>query len=271
MSLSHLRFLNTRPSKRAQPLTDALVSSGVVVKEMPLLELVSSELSLAEQDYLKNLQNYDVVVCVSPMAAERGMAYLQAHQIELTNQTDWVTVGDATASVLRQVGVAPLLPEHSSNEGMLDMPIIQALSETSRVLIWRGEGGRRLLYDDLIERGVSVESISFYSRQRPEYLEQDFQSYTDWANVILITSGEAWQHWKDLCKANHVSLVGYHYVVLGERIYHSVTDYIARQSEDAAVATTPYNASPENALRQTTCVHDLQASTVLSALRQLSV
>lgn len=274
MSLSYWRLLNTRPSIRAKSLTNYLMANGVAVEAMPLLELVPSALSRTEKEALQHLESYDVVVCVSPMAAELGLAYSQKSSLHLLNQTQWVAVGNATADVLRIQGIEPLLPKQSNNEGMLNMPVIQHLSSASRVQIWRGEGGRRLLYDDLLARGVCVDSVSFYARQRPKNTKLHFQECKSWANVVLISSGEAWQHWVALCAGYHVNVRQYHYLVLGERIYNRVCQYLSQDVEpeqsSASLSRTFYNVSSENVLDQILCLENLKVETVLAALKQLA-
>lgn len=223
------RLLNTRPSERATALTQELAALGVSVRELPLLTLTELPITAVERAYLQQLSHYDVVVCVSPTAVERGVALCQQQGIDYRNHRQaaptpiWIAVGQRTCDTLAAHYIYAQQPLIMNNEGMLAMPAVDSLAKQSRVLIWRGEGGRRLLHDTLVARGVQVDSIAFYVRERPEMLSKQYDDHHRWANAVLISSGQAWQHWQTVCDA----VDAYAYVVLGERVTQQVRSRLA--------------------------------------------
>ncbi|WP_434352820.1 uroporphyrinogen-III synthase [Psychrobacter sp. HD31] len=236
-------FINTRPQQRALPLSDALTNAGLTVVDLPLLEMIAIEPNKDDKQKLQAIaqSTYDVLVVVSPTAANLGMRSIKSNQV-LSSQTV-VAVGDATAQALAANGVEAITPQSLSsthhpvtglnnlnnNEGMLKLPCIQQLSSGSRVMVWRGQGGRRLLIDSLQERGVLVDVIELYKRQLPE---QTFLAYKNWAAkkravedspIVLISSNEAFNNWHLVVACNrHYQLNDFIYLVLGSRLANIV-------------------------------------------------
>lgn len=182
-----------------------------------------------------------------------------------THTPTLVAVGRATATVLErleQYRITVQIPKTSNNEGMLAMPCIAELQAGQQVLICRGVGGRRLLIEALSERNVQVDTVSLYQRQLPEQTQAIF---VDWVTqtfacgvtdepaiqtnrplatvlaTVLISSGESFEHWRQICQhlptqlqqpqnlssddrptkklSEFAKLSRYHYLVLGERLY----------------------------------------------------
>ncbi|WP_227428793.1 uroporphyrinogen-III synthase [Psychrobacter sp. I-STPA6b] len=228
-----MQFVNTRPASRAVALSQALHQAGVQVYDMPLLTLDTLDLSDKDKRCMGQLLNseYQVLVVVSPSAARMGLA-----QCPYDYVPDYpvIAVGEATAKILRQRGWQVQCPDESSNEGMLNMPMIQQLSANSRVFIWRGAGGRRLLVDCLRERGIQVDIVEWYERRCPQSLSEDYQQLCekmvgqqDTPMVVLISSGEAFIHWQTVVESQKMqvnmpvaapSLSSFYYFVLGERL-----------------------------------------------------
>lgn len=268
-------FINTRPSERAKPLTQALQQSGVEVVELPLLEMKPIELSLDDEQKLQALQagEYDVLVVVSPTAGQLGCQKLgcqiaseieieiecqiqtpnqslnqnQSHKVRLLPSTQIVAVGDATASTLAEFGLSAIVPTTASNEGMLALASIQQLNASNKVMIWRGQGGRKLLVDVLQDKGVQVDIVELYQRQLPVATMENYRNWIASVQLrnqqisnkqisnkqlknkqkqeitVLITSGEAFENWQKVVQqpvSEHkkTMLSDFNYIVLGERL-----------------------------------------------------
>jgi uroporphyrinogen-III synthase len=195
MPIRHI--LNTRPADRAAQLSRVLRTAGYQVSELPLLAFHTLTLSEAEQQMLHAVQAGDVIIVVSPMAAQLGLAWLAAHPSPVWQQVRWVAVGVATAQVLAIAGFVAQVPERANSEGVLGLPEIAQLRAPARVLVWRGEGGRELIQETLLQRGVALCSVAFYRRELPASSVQGWQTVlaTSQPDAVLISSGEAWQHW----------------------------------------------------------------------------
>lgn len=232
-------FINTRPAARALPITNALESHGIKVLELPLLEMIPIKLDILDKKKLDNLlsNKYDVLIVVSPTAAElgykalRSISFLNNANISSLINCPIVVVGEATAQILNKYNINTIIPSISNNEGMLNIDYIKYLNKDNRVMIWRGTGGRRLLIDSLINRGTRVDIVELYKRRLPpntinfynKYLEAIPRNSEDIAQV-LITSAESFSHWKTLIAqgaliSDHpLSLSNFHYLILGNRL-----------------------------------------------------
>ena len=232
--------INTRPVERAAALTDHLQAAGLTVVEIPMLTLQSR--STTEQDMTLMRQwragDYKALVIVSPTAAASGLAVWQTLENECQAQSNGneredteikvlkapsylIAVGEATASVLNNAKIETsnyqvLQPLIANNEGMLAMPEIEHLQAGDKLLVWRGLGGRRLLVDTLLARGVHIDSIAWYERIMPvdamaqyEQWLQGFLARNGEKNtsssqpkpIVVISSGTAFEHWESIVRA----------------------------------------------------------------------
>ena len=278
--------INTRPVERAAALTDHLQAAGLTVVEIPMLTLQSRPTT--EQDMTLMRQwlagNYKALVIVSPTAAASGLAVWQALEDERQAQNHdndddnnnerkdiainalqapsyLIAVGEATASVLNNAKIEAtnyqvLQPHIANNEGMLAMPEIERLQAGDKLLVWRGLGGRRLLVDTLLARGVHIDSIAWYERIMPV---EAMAQYEQWLQgvlarngmqdtsasqpkpIVVVSSGTAFEHWESIVRAvaekalnqetarENPAILPYElsdfsYVVLGERLANMVAE-----------------------------------------------
>ena len=76
-------------------------------------------------------------------------------------------IGQATANALDAVGLpATLVPERMDSEGLLALPELADL-RGRHVIVLRGNGGRELLADTLVERGATLQQVEVYRRRLP--------------------------------------------------------------------------------------------------------
>ncbi len=233
------QFINTRPRERAGALTAFFLQHSIAVYELPLLALEPLVLTDTETSYQQCLigkeiegKSYHAVGVISATAAEMGLLSCGKNFIP---NCPVIAVGAKTAQVLTQVGWQVVCPTESSNEGMMQLPELATLKAGNRVLIWRGQGGRQLLSDDLIKRGVQVDSIAWYERQCPHDLPETLATLFNQLNpqrqtFLLISSGEAYGHWQTVMnqrsEENEASephphawqLTDFVYLTLGERL-----------------------------------------------------
>lgn len=230
-----MQFINTRPDQRAKTLSLFLHQHGVKVIELPLLTLVEKPLTVAERAVLQSIDRYQVVVLVSEAAVTYGLARLATlvELTELSKKITWVAVGDKTANYFNQTWQqltdlpAPTVTfpgeKHAqNNEGLLNLPAIQALGKGDYLQVWRGIGGRELLADILAAKGVQVHLLNLYQRVLPSATTQAFAVWQQTQShnqpiVVLISSLTAWQNWQQLT-ANTEMAASCYYLVLQSRI-----------------------------------------------------
>ncbi|MFC0819964.1 uroporphyrinogen-III synthase [Moraxella marmotae] len=210
-------LINTRPQHRGDAIRQM---ADMQVLDLPLLEIVSLSITQDEQEMMKSwlAGDHAALVIASVEAARRAVAWLdKAAHWQTTQQSPIIAVGAATAKVLTARGLSVILPQTANNEGMLALPQIDALTAGDRLLIWRGVGGRRLLHDTLVARGVQVDAVCWYERRVPKDLPQAFAQLQLYDNkqpiYVIISSQMAFESWCSLPQLNCV-----HYLALGERL-----------------------------------------------------
>lgn len=195
-----LHVLNTRPTDRAAALSLALLAAGHRVTPLPLLGFQTCELSPHDQAQLLALASYDAVIVVSPIAAELGLTHCTDVLGDCAH-VHWIAVGQATAALLRAAGLAPVVPQLETSEGVLALAEFQQLATAARVMVWRGVGGRELITQTLLQHGTTLCSVALYARYLPPSSVQQWQQIDPQSiDVVLISSGEAWQNWQILAK-----------------------------------------------------------------------
>lgn len=224
-----LHVLNTRPADRASSLTFHLRELGHQVSELPLLAFEPCLLSDADQYALQQIAEQSVVVVISPIAAQLGLAYLAQIGIHVAAlSVHWVAVGQATAHVLRQAELSPTVPILETSEGLVALPEIEQLTVQQRVMIWRGEAGRELIQLQLQQQQVNLSNLELYRRVSPPRLAEDWSGIlkrVGWPDVVLISSAEAWRQWQAM---THAEATQAYVLVLGQRLFQQLQPLTTR-------------------------------------------
>nr|WP_164504309.1 uroporphyrinogen-III synthase [Nitrosomonas sp. HPC101] len=134
----------------------------------PVLEISDSENRQPLLDLIARLDDFDLAVFVSPNAVERVMP-LVLKEHSWPGHVRVATVGKGSAKVLECYGISNIIvpEEGSDSEALLRMPQLQII-QNRRIVIFRGNGGRKLLGDTLRDRGANVEYVECYRRRKPE-------------------------------------------------------------------------------------------------------
>ncbi len=188
--LTDLTVLVTRPAAQCAVLCEEIVRHGGSAIPFPAvaIEPVAIQATVAAGDY-------DLIVFVSVSAVEHG-----ARQVSKGAHTRIAAIGRATAAALAAAELAAdIVPEAGfTSEALLEHPQLQ-LTEGGRVLIVRGAGGRELLKETLVARGMSVETREVYRRVRPQVdaarlAEVEARWAEDGIDVVTATSIETLQN-----------------------------------------------------------------------------
>lgn len=158
--------LVTRPAHQAAALAQAIRAAGGETWVFPALAIEAvpaSELGASRA----HLRNADIVIFISPNAAQYGMAAIRSDG-GLPASAAVFSVGPGTARALQEQGIGGVVvPDGQDSEALLALPQLQAMAG-KRVLIVRGVGGRPLLADTLAARGGEVRFMECYRRVRPQ-------------------------------------------------------------------------------------------------------
>lgn len=165
-ALAGLRVLVTRPAHQAGPLCRLIEIDGGTALPFPTIEIVPPSNPQALEAVASKLDQFDLAIFVSPNAVTRAFAIIGEQSIPAELQIACVGAGSARA--LAEHGVTNVsIPARTDSEGLLDLPLLKNV-QGKRVAIFRGEGGRELLGEQLRDRGAVVSYIECYRRVRPQ-------------------------------------------------------------------------------------------------------
>ena len=207
-----MRVLVTRPTGQADRLVDVLEDAGITVSCLPLLHLkavTEAEKIAAIKKQLLLLSQQDFVIFISSNAVKYTADFLAQHHLKWPSSLPCIPIGGATAKAIQDLGwlldrVDEPINEHSTESSNQEEKKLSAynseklLAELSQrdvakksITIFRGEGGRELLADNLTSQGASVAYCEMYKRQHPNYSREQFkQALGQNLAAILFASGE---------------------------------------------------------------------------------
>jgi len=184
--LAQRRVLVTRPAGQGEALVQRLRDGGAHVLYRPTLTiepLKADTAALAEPP--------DWIVLTSPNAVRHGHSWLKARDVGGAGGSPRVAaVGPGTAAAARAVGLSvDVAPRGGGGADDLLAESAFRPAADERVLIVRGEGGRRRLQDELRAGGVRVAEAEVY-RRCP--VSTDLAVPADWRrhdlDVTIVTS-----------------------------------------------------------------------------------
>jgi uroporphyrinogen-III synthase len=164
--LAGLSVLVSRPAHQSERLCDMIESARGRPVRFPALEIRGPADKHAARATLAGAVHADLLIFVSANAVQYAFPLLPD---QLPLDIDIAAVGGTTAEALRNTGLDPtLVPERMDSEGLLALPQLQAV-QGKTVYILRGNGGRELIRDTLMERGAEVHQVEVYRRQIPQH------------------------------------------------------------------------------------------------------
>ncbi len=166
--LAGVRVLVTRPHQQAEPLARLLEEAGASAVRFPVVEILDPEDSTALIAIIHRLAQFDIAIFISPNAVNKACNLIRQHLGDVPPTVKIACIGRASAKALQHFGIEhPLTPAGRFNsEALLALPELQHVAG-QHIVIFRGDGGRELLGNTLVERGASVTYAECYRRARP--------------------------------------------------------------------------------------------------------
>ena len=168
----------------------------------------------SSRDYAReHIAEFSLAIFISPTAVEKTIEYLHTLPAEISISA----IGSRTASAMESRGLhLTIRPEGHDSEALLAQPQMQqAQIAGTKIIIFKGEGGRELLGDELKARGAEVFDADMYRRSAPPSAEQ-LDLFLLEADVITVSSNEGLQNLYDLASDKH-RLTRHYLVVPGKR------------------------------------------------------
>ncbi len=198
--LAGLGILVTRPAHQAEHLSQLIRRDGGAPILFPALEIVDIPDLQPLQDLIARLDQFDLAIFISPNAVNKAMNLIRA-QRKLPAHLQIAAIGKGSAKVLAQFDVRDVISPKQGfdSEALLARPELTAVAD-KRIVIFRGDGGREVLGDLLVQRGAQVEYAECYRRIKPQ-VDNGKLLYL-WArnelHAITVTSSEVLRNLYDL-------------------------------------------------------------------------
>ena len=190
--LTGINILVTRPAHQSAFLAQGIRAAGGNPILFPLLEITDVKDLNPLINLINRLDEFDWAIFVSPNAVNKAMSLI-VKQRPLPSHLKIAAVGKGSADTLKHYGVNKVLvpTEHFDSEALLKRKELQHMTD-SRVVIFRGNGGRQLLGNTLIQRGAILEYAECYQRKKPNV--DTTSLLTAWSqgeiHAVIITSSE---------------------------------------------------------------------------------
>ena len=184
-----MTVLVTRPGSEGQSLCQQLADEGIQAIHHPLIRIVDNPLL---SDLSTQLSHSDIIIAVSHHAVTAAQSILSKTSSIWPSSPLYLGVGQKTAHVLSKVCKQKVnYPQVSDSEHLLKLTELNGVNNKF-ILILRGNGGRELIRDSLLNRGAQVSYCETYRR---EYIPIcDHNTYQTWINrktsKVVITSQE---------------------------------------------------------------------------------
>jgi len=165
--LAGRQIVVTRPAEQCEHLASALVEQGAHPVLFPVLAISALDDVSPLLDAAIRLDGFDLAVFVSPNAVAKALEVILARRT-WPAQLRVATVGKSSERELARFGINDVISpqDRFDSEALLALPELQQM-QGRKVVIFRGDGGRDLVFETLQARGASVEYVTAYRRSRP--------------------------------------------------------------------------------------------------------
>ncbi|WP_133136543.1 uroporphyrinogen-III synthase [Legionella rowbothamii] len=222
-SLHGLRVLNTRPQEQAQPLSARIQAAQGIAIELPTLEIQATDDWLGQLPDLKSIQQ---AIFISANAVQQCFMQLQQAQIHWPSTIKVIAIGNGSATMLKQFAIqVHATPLIADSEHLLALPSLKH-PQKQKILLFKGEGGRPLIEESLLQQGAELIALNVYQRVLPKINDQFIKSIwrDDLVDIILLTSEQSMRHLFQLFpKDAHHWLRSKTCLVISERLAQSAS------------------------------------------------
>ena len=191
-----MTILVTRPEPAAAELVTRLRTHGRHAWSLPLIEFTPGRDLDALPQKLAALRAGDLVFLLSRQAIRYAHPALQRGGTAWPGDVDYYAIGRSTALALHTVSGLPVDYPHAqeTSDALIQLNRLQKVAG-KRALILRGNGGRELLAETLLERGADVSFCECYQRCNKQY--DGATEGRRWRDrgitTLVVTSGEMLQ------------------------------------------------------------------------------
>lgn len=180
-----MNVLITRPIAQAEKLGQFLQQHAINSFLLPTLAIAKPSNLQPLNAVMQLIDTAKIAIFNSPSTVESFFHYYPEQRFA---QKLVIALGEGTASALEAQGVKnTIYPETANSEGVLALPVLKHI-ETTKITLFTGEEGRKLLADKLRERGAELSIAYTHQRICPHYDAVDYLAKD--VDVSICTSME---------------------------------------------------------------------------------
>lgn len=195
--LTGARILVTRPIHQTQHLCHLIRQSGGNPIIFPTIAIEEIADKTALTAIVQQLDHFDLGIFTSANSVFKTAILIQQYWPQLPTHLKLAAIGKATAQALAKFNLTmSIYPEKQFNsEELLALPALQNVRNT-RIVIFRGQGGREFLAKNLQNRGAKITEAIAYQRVVPVTDSSLLINalHADAIDIIINTSQESLQN-----------------------------------------------------------------------------
>ena len=196
-------ILVTRPRHQAQPLCELIRINGGAVRLFPTITINPPHDQKKFTQIVNRIGSFHIAIFVSQNSVH---AALPLWPKPTPPSLTMIAIGPGTqAALLKNNLPVNDLPIHYSSEGLLALPVLQAVINKS-IVILSGENTRPFLQQELERRGASVTLAMGYQRECPHVNDTELQPLLSSSFDVIVSTSQAslqnlttlftaWPHW----------------------------------------------------------------------------
>lgn len=202
--LAGKRVLVTRPEGQADGLAQLIRAAGGEPIRIPAIEIRDLADSAPFHAVADRLASFDLAIFVSRNAVRKAFEMLRARRDGMSwpARLQVAAIGQGSRAELLARGFAAVIAPaaQSDSEALLALPeLARSAVSGKRVVIFRGDGGRRLLGDTIAARGAAVEYAACYRRERPVGGEALLRAaWAGGVDAVTVSSAEGLANFLDM-------------------------------------------------------------------------
>lgn len=234
--MNGLRVLVTRPAHQSANIVNNIKEIGALPICFPTIAIEPSNHCQNSIDISNTLNQFDIALFVSQNAVQFGLKNININNIP--KSLKFGVIGKGSLNSLKEFGInSQAIPDKTFNsEGLLQSNLLLSVNN-KKIIIFRGQAGRNLLGDTLIERGADVTYCEVYQRTIPNITKQHHNdTFKQPIDIAIFTSSEGIEHAFKMIQAVHAQqLLQTPWLLISERM--KKTAYHLGHNSDIIIAT----------------------------------
>ncbi len=188
--LAGRRIVVTRPAAQAAGLAYAIREQGGEPVLLPLLVISDVLDSAPLMAAAQRLHDYDLAIFVSANAIEKALAVILA-QRAWPSHVAIAAMGKSSERALAGFGLTDIIAPQTrfDSEALLELPPFHDLTG-KKIVIFRGDAGRELMGETLLQRGAHVDFVPCYHRSAPDVPPHVLHDLCASVAAVTLTSSE---------------------------------------------------------------------------------